>query len=439
VVGGPSARLDRDERLRLAAICVGALALRVAFALYADRTDLGFNDQFLYHHMAEGLANGDGYQTFGEATLRWPPAFAFIISLVYRVVGVDTTYAFLLNAVLSTAVVATTHWAVRPQIGRRAALMAAGVVALLPGQWLFAGTILTEPLSALQILLVLGVAVRYQPSLRSATVLGLLVGGAALTRGEGALLGLLVIVAWIPRLPWRRLVPLVAATGAVSLLVIAPWIVRNSSVAGERTGLSLNFAETLFAGHNPRADGGATYATTEELLPAADTPFGPERELANAALLQDLAVTWARENPGAVVALVPKKLLHLAEGDGNVVSIWIEGSQAPVLGGLRTPLEVLADVTWYALLAAFAVTLVAKRQVLRQPWVPAALLLPAISLVLYGVILYGNFRYRVPYEPLLVLVVAAAWLSRPPDAAPGTPGSNQSPSVPRVESDSNAP
>ena len=30
------------------------------------------------------------------------------------------------------------------------------------------------------------------------------------------------------------------------------------------------------------------------------------------------------------------------------------------------------------------------------------------ALVLYGFVYYGNYRYRLPYEPLMVLVAAAA-------------------------------
>jgi hypothetical protein len=405
----------RSEGRLLAVIVAAGLVIRLAFALYADRTDLGFNDQFLYHHMAEGLARGDGYRVFGETTLRWPPAYPFLISLVYRGAGADPTAAFLLNAVLSTLAIPLVHWCARPFVSRRAALTAALVVALLPGQWLFAGTILTEPLAAVQILLVLGLTVRFRPNLPVALLLGLVIGFSALTRGEGALLGLVVVVGWWPRLPWRRLVVPVGVVAGVAVLVVLPWIVRNSRIAGERTGLSLNVAETLYAGHNPNADGGATYATTEVLLPAADTPPGAARELANAELLQDLAITWAREHPGEELGLIPKKLLHLAEGDANVISIWIEGSVDPVLGDARGPLEVLADVTWYALLAGFVLTLVLRRRHLRAPWVRAALVLPALSLVLYGVILYGNFRYRIPYEPLLVLVACAAWW--PPEAS----------------------
>jgi hypothetical protein len=64
-----------------------AVVLRVGIVVLAHRDGLGFNDQFLYHHMADGLARGDGYQVFGEPTMRWPPVFPFLLSLVYRVTG----------------------------------------------------------------------------------------------------------------------------------------------------------------------------------------------------------------------------------------------------------------------------------------------------------------------------------------------------------------
>lgn len=403
-------RASGSERRVLAAIAVGALAVRVAFALLTDRADLGFNDQFVYHHLADGLSRGIGYAFFDEPTLRWPPAFPFLLSLVYRVAGVDITAALLLNALLSALAVPLVHWCARPVVGRRAALAAAAVVALLPGQWMLAGTILSEPLATVQILLVVGLVVRHRPGPAVAAVLGLLIGWASLTRGEGPLLGLVVIVGWWPHLPRRRMVGSVALTAALAVAVITPWIVRNSQLAGRPTGVSINSAETLYAGHNPKADGGATYADSEVLAPIGSRPFGVEREIAQADLLQRLAVDWAKAHPGEELLLVPKRLVHLAEGDGNLISVWIEASAEPVLGRARGPLEVLADVTWYVLAAALATTLVVRRSVLGQPWARVALLLPALSLVLYGVLLYGNFRYRLPYEPLLVLVVATAWL-----------------------------
>jgi hypothetical protein len=399
----------RSEPLALGAVVALGLVVRLAFVALVDRGELGPNDQLWYDHMATRMADGHGYDIFGQPTLRWPPAYPFLISLVYRATRADVTMAFLLNAAISSAVVLLTHWCARPWIGRRAALAAALVVALLPGQWLFAGTLLTEPLAAAQILLVVGLVLRYPPGWKVAALLGVVIGFSALTRGEGAVLGLVVVVGWAARVPWRRIVAPVAVAGGVALAVIAPWVARNSAIAGEPTGVSLNIAETLYAGHNPTADGGATYASSEVLRETEAVPFGAEREIARAELLQRLALEWAREHPGEELALIPKKVLHLLEGDANVISIWIEGSGRDELGRARDVLVVAADITWYALLGAFVATLVIKRRVWREPWAMPMLVLPAASLVLYGIVLYGNFRYRVPYEPLMVLVVTGAW------------------------------
>jgi 4-amino-4-deoxy-L-arabinose transferase-like glycosyltransferase len=404
----------RRSRRWLAGICVLAVALRVGIALYADGRGLGFNDQFVYHHIADQLAAGDGYQFFGEPTLRWPPAYPFLLSLAYRLGGPDATWGFLLNASISAAAVPLVYLIGARVLDRRAALVAAGAVALLPGQWLFSATLLTEPLAALQLLAVLYVVVRFPLRVPTAVVLGALIGLAALTRGEGALLGLVPLVGYWHRVDVRRLVALLALAAVVAGAVVAPWAVRNARVAGEVVGLSLNSAETIWAGHNPTADGGPTYAPRELLAPAADVPFGPERELANARILRDDARRWAMDNPHRVVGLVPLKLLQLLSGDGKVVTVWIE-AEDPALGTLGPALAVLADMGWYLLLAALVLALVqAGRGVLDVAWMRAALVLPAAALVLYGVVLYGNFRYRVPYQPVLALVAAPAalWLVR---------------------------
>lgn len=394
-------------------LTVGALVLRLVVVALTDRSALGFNDQFLYHHMADGLARGDGYAIFGEPTVRWPPGYPFLLSLVYRVGGADATWGFLLNAVLSTAAVPLTYLVGARVLDRRAALVAAGIVALLPGQWLFAGTLLTEPLAALQLLGALYLVVRLGPRPATAVLLGALIGVAALTRGEGALLGLVALAGWWGQVPLRRLFATLVLAAVVALAVVTPWALRNAEVAGEFVGLSTNAAETIWAGHNPSADGGATYAPRELLEPAAHVPFGPERELANARILREDARRWALENPERVLALVPLKLLQLVSGDGNVVTIWIEAEE-PVLGTLSRSVVVLADAAWYVFLAVVVLALVrAGRATLRTPWMRAALALPTVALVLYGVVLYGNFRYRIPYQPALALLAAPTllWLA----------------------------
>jgi len=424
----------RTARWWLLVLTAVALALRLAVALAADRSLLGFNDQFLYHHMAEGLARGDGYEIFGQPTLRWPPAYPFLLSILYRVTGPDPTAGFVLNALISTAAVPLTFVIGHRVAGRRAAIAAAAVIAVLPGQWLFSATLLTEPIATLQILIALAIAVWLRPGVAAALALGGLVAVGALTRGEGTLLGLLPVAAWWARAAWRQVLATGAGAAAVALVLVTPWLLRNERVAGERVGLSLNSAETLYAGHNPDADGGATYAPPELLERAADTPFGPERELANAELLRAAARRWALDHPGRELQLIPLRLLHLLEGDGKVVPLWIEAEDTDALGPASGVMRASADVAWYALLAAFAAA--AGRsggRWLRTAWSRAALVLPLGSLLLYGVLLYGNFRYRIPYEPLLVILTAATFLPDGEERGPShqPDGVNQTATDPR--------
>jgi hypothetical protein len=388
------------------AITVVGLAVRVATALVADRDALGFDDQGIYHWLATSLDRGHGFALFGEPTVRWPPLFPFLLSVLYRVTGADPTWGFLLNATISAAAIPLVALVGVRRLGRTAGLVAAGIVAVLPGQWLFSATLLTEPLAGLQLLGVVAIVACCPLRARTAVGLGLLIGAAALTRGEGVLLGLVALAGYWGTIGWKRLAGHLALAAAVAAAVALPWALRNADVAGEWVGLSNNGADTLWAGHNPSADGGPTYPPPELLAPTRELPPGVERELAVASILREDALEWMRENPGRVVSLVPAKLVSLLSGDGKVVTIWIEARE-PALGAAGRPLAVTADVAWYALLAALALTVVrARGRLLAEPWSRAALTLPVLALPLYGIVLYGNFRYRIPYQPVLALLVA---------------------------------
>ena len=67
----------------------------------------------------------------------------------------------------------------------------------------------------------------------------------------------------------------------------------------------------------------------------------------------------------------------------------------------------IADFAYYALLAAFLTSiLVFRRRLWADPVMRAALVYIAAIVVLYSFVLYGNFRYRMPSEPLMLLVAA---------------------------------
>ena len=89
-------------------------------------------------------------------------------------------------------------------------------------------------------------------------VLGVAIGLAMLTRGEGLLLMGAALAVWWPEHPqaggWS------AALAAVARSAIAPWSVRNTLVLDTFVPLSTNASTTLWSGHNPSAPGHQSYA-----------------------------------------------------------------------------------------------------------------------------------------------------------------------------------
>ncbi|MFL5867631.1 MAG: hypothetical protein ACJ766_11105, partial [Thermoleophilaceae bacterium] len=71
------------------------------------------------------------------------------------------------------------------------------------------------------------------------------------------------------------------------------------------------------------------------------------------------------------------------------------------------PVRVVADSAYFGLLAATILSLLLLgRELWRQRVVRGVLVLFAGALVMYGFVYYGNYRYRAPLEPLMLLVSA---------------------------------
>ncbi len=422
------AALLRSTELRwVAGLTLLALALRLAFALAIDRESLPFNDMLFYHSTAKALADGLGFISLDQnPTARWPPGFPFLLSLVYRVFGSDHAYAELMNAVLGAATVPLAYLAARRAFDRRTALVAAGALALMPGQILYAESILAEPLYTFVLVGFVALLVGLPDRRRSAIVIGLAIGIAALTRGEGLLLLAVPPFVWWGAMPRRELFVRTGIATLAAVLAIAPWTVRNAIVLDAFVPVSTNSSQTFWAGHNPTANGGATYARGEIYAELQNLPKD-RFEIEQAKLLRREALDYMVGHPLRELTLIPRKLLYLSLGDSRAIQSGSTLSQraaqgAPVTGGI-TPvvvptanaavlLGVVADVAWFGLLALFVLSLVVLWPVLwRNPLGRAGIGLTAISLVLYGFVFYGNFRYRMPLEPIMILL-AAPLLSR---------------------------
>ena len=87
---------------------------------------------------------------------------------------------------------------------------------------------------------------------------------------------------------------------------------------------------------------------------------------------------------------------------------WLNQSPYPTTSTITaTYISVVTDFAWFSLLG---LTLIGAIGLGRRMWGLAIMRLIAamffITLVLYGFLYYGNYRYRLPYEPLMMVVAA---------------------------------
>ena len=387
-----------------------AMVLRSGWVLAVDRAGFAFNDAIMFHTTAISLSRGDGYVPLtGGPTARWPPGYSTVLGGLYRVFGVHPIVGELMNALVGAATVVLLMLAVERAIDRRTAIVAGLILAVLPGPIMWTDVLVAETVYTAVFVLVMLVLVHARPTLRWMVVIGLVIGLGALVRGEALTWVLLPIVLFWNELPRRGLVRGIAVVVCAAALVMAPWTIRNAMVMDAFVPVATNASQTLWSGHHAGATGGQTYPP-----PDHDLEFSPElpgRELESSKALRNDAVEYMLTHPRHELELIPLKLIHLNRGDSYVLD-WVNApgdGEAPPLSPIAAErVGVLADAGYFGLLA---LTVFGGWWLGRVFWRRPIGRLITVSFVtalfLYGFLYYGNYRYRLPYEPLMAVVAAA--------------------------------
>lgn len=401
----------------LGAILCLALAART-FAALEVNSIVPQSDAADFDRHAVSLADGDGYPDAltvaggpGPSAFR-PPLYPLLLAPVYAVVGTDDDHARWLAARIEQAVLGTIAVGLIALVafqlwGRRAALIAAGIAAVYP-PLVHAGTsLLTEPLFVALLLAGLAAILQYRRcpgQLRWLAVAGTCAGLATLTRGNGlAIVIALALGAWVgrSRLSLRSAVaPAIVVVCAV--LVVAPWTIRNAIVMGafvpvtDETGLAIGGQYNDVARVNDWRWVGPwdvpAYADLYAGQPRGEVELGSE--------LSDRGVGYALDHlDGVATAAFLNTLRVLSLRD----AVALERSSAPVVGESADLAQASVYAFWaLALLALAGAFTSAARRVPAFVWALVALIV--VSVVFVG----GSARYRVPLEPIVILLAAAA-------------------------------
>src|SRR3954470_17816006 len=190
-------------------------------------------DEQYYHRVANFVAHGLGYispDAFDagshQPSAEKPPLYPLILALESKLGFSSFQSHRLLGALLGMATIVLLALLARRLGGERLGLITGLLVALDPVLWKWDSQVLSEPLYAPLVALILlaAYAVREKPTLRNGALLGLAIGFAALTRPEALMFVPLLVLLFLFQQRSAAVRPLAAAC-LVTALVVSPWIV----------------------------------------------------------------------------------------------------------------------------------------------------------------------------------------------------------------------
>jgi 4-amino-4-deoxy-L-arabinose transferase-like glycosyltransferase len=376
------------------------------------RRDSG--DPFFYHVTANILAHGRGF----EEPLTWissgteipsalhGPALPAALALFSRLGGVsyvDHQWASILFGLPQIAfAVLLAHMLA----GRRAALLTGAICIVYPNLWLTDGSLFVEGLAAGFTTAATWTQYRWIQRQRVGMIVltGVLIGLAALTRGEALLLvplffGLVVLL--LRSVPWRVRWTHALWGTAATVVTLAPWMIYNAPRFDVFVPLSTNSNEVLFYANCDDVYSGQfigfwSFACQTRYREEFGEAPGDQAE--QAVFWRDLAIEYIEEHrdqvPKVVVARVGRQWELFRPGQ-TIDFAFIEGRD-------RTSVRI-GQLGYYVMMPLAIVGTIAMRR-RRQPVLP--MWSHAIGVTVTAIYAYGTLRFRAPWEPIMVTLAA---------------------------------
>jgi len=397
------------------ALFVGALAPRLWVALASGWSPKPVWDGYYYDIGAKSIAAGMGYvgQT-GKAWCHYPVGYSALLGGSYVMAGSSPAVGKVVGAVVGALLAVATYLLARRFASETRARLAGVLCASYPGLVLYAGLHMTEPVSAL--LIVLAALAAATAGARRASGAGhdalralpggILFGLATLVRPQSILLAPLAGVFFRSRpLPVRALVG--AATTAAALLVVSPWTARNCRAMDGCAFVSTNGGWNLAIGAFPRATG------RFETLRSGDGCHIITGQVQQDRCWARLGWGWIREDPLRWVGLMPKKLAFTFDHESFPVGYL--GVASPETWSLERQAVGRGVLTWtHRLLLTVATLAVLPSTHRRRP----SSLIPPLLVLLFA--WYAAWTPPYPFWPLALVMVGAAatrlrhlWTRRP--------------------------
>ena len=396
---------EKTNRLLLLGILVLAAALRFWWLKAVDTQPV--TDFDWYFERAKNLATGFGYTVNGHHTAYWPPGYPLFLATFFKLFGTSVPLAKLLNIALSVLLVYQTH-----QVGRRLhphpglALVAAGLVAVLPQTVAYSTILASEPLFTALVLAATLASLTPEPKTRHWVAVGIWSSLATLVRPQAVLIPFILIGVKALSKQQKDFKPVIALGISLAALALVqlPWFARNARIFQSPVFVSTNGGDNLWIGHNPLSTG--------RYVSPSGRPAPPEQELANDRAQRQAALAYLKENPTRFFHNAGAKL-SATFLESTDVSYWAFQTQkdkliVPGSGDDKAFFKWTKTVSETAKTWFFALTIGALLVSLKLLPGRRALVLPT-AMVAYtaflAVAFFGNPRFGYPAIPFMALIV----------------------------------
>lgn len=390
------------------ALAVGLRILAIAWLHGLDTAPTPGSDAHEYDTYAWNVAQGRGYRgpsldvtDVDHLTAYRPPVPSLFFAAIYLVFGHSYAAAQIGNALLGGL---AALWLIRLTtylFDRRAGLLAGLGFAVFPFGLVYSVDIMSEPIAALLVVVVVDCVARLRDR-----------RGLAYALAAGAAFGLLLLAkpGFIFALPFAGLWALIVCgrdvrmwartcvMGLVTGAAILPWAVRNLLVLGAFIPFGTGGGQLLLCTSNRWVVGDPTlygYSVMDNAMPEYKALLAePDDEIRRDAVAKKLGNQWVRENPDKWFYLARMRLLRQ----------W-----TPRLSRAEpTTTERLFEAAASAYLAAFLAALPWATARLRRRRDPGLMMhVMILGNTAMAVAFHGQHRYRFPTDGLGMAIGAA--------------------------------
>ncbi|MBI4491029.1 MAG: glycosyltransferase family 39 protein [Deltaproteobacteria bacterium] len=397
---------------------VGAI-VRLIFLFYMADLELRM-DEVQYQEIAVNLTEGRGFALNGSLTSWRPPLYPFVLSVLYTLTGTtDPVVAQGFQAILSLLNGLLVYLLGRSLFGERAGLGATLLFTFYPSFLFYNNHILTEVLFTFLLTLTGYCFLAYLQTGRLPLLgaSGVALGLAVLTRDiVWPMAGVMALLIWdVTRPGLTRWSGHSVALLLPFLVVVTPWIIRNTLVQKTFTLIATNGGPVFYAGnydHTPPDRPWRSHALDSELKVRRLLPPGlTEGEQQKVAFRKGLDFIW--NHPGLTLRRTLIKAANIWGLEREVVGVLLKGGYGRL--GRAAIFSVTALIfgayilTLLAGLTGLCFVLAKYRQGMAFHLFFAALV---VFFTLAHAAASGHPRYHIPLIPFFSLYAAHAWAIR---------------------------